>query len=147
MKWILPVLLLLSVVGAAQQLPDAPMPSSETAQTSTRLFEPIPHARVMDKRFFFAESAIAASLALDAYSTAAMNRGCHETNKVLGRHPSNGAVAAYMGAQFVGTSAVTYAMKKRFGDRWHGLTWLIPTLYVSADHARAGMYNYAIGCE
>jgi hypothetical protein len=146
MKRILPVFMFLSMMCAAQ-LPDAPAPQPERPQTARRLFEPTPSARVMDKRFFFAESAIAASLALDAYSTAAMNRRCHETNATLGKHPSNGAIAAYMGAQFVGTSAITYAMKKRFGDRWHSLTWLVPTLYVSADHARAGVYNYAIGCE
>jgi hypothetical protein len=106
-----------------------------------------PKAKIVDKKFIAMESYLAASITFDAYSTVAMRSSCHETNPFLGPHPSTGAVAGFMVAQFIGGSALSYLGKKYFANRLHGLGWIAPSFYLSTDHLRAGIHNYTVGCE
>jgi hypothetical protein len=132
----------------AAQVPDAPKPQEMAAAPVANLVQlENSRPRIVDRKFMAMEGIMAASLALDAYSTAAMNKHCHETNPILGQHPSNGATAAFMAAQLAGASALQYATKRMLGDRWHGLAWMGPSAYFALDHGRAGVHNYVAGCE
>lgn len=151
MRALVPLLLLSCIAGAQTQLPQAPAPSTNDAPVPKNFiipeFKEAPN-RIWDKKLIFTEAFAGAAIAFDAYSTVNMHKPCVETNRILGAHPSPGAVAGLFGGQFAGTMLISYYAKKHVGNRkWAHALWMAPTLYIGADHLKGGIHNYAIGCE
>ncbi|MEO8724694.1 MAG: hypothetical protein ABI383_01105 [Acidobacteriaceae bacterium] len=125
------VMLMLAFAGLSMaQLPEAP-----AARVTT-----------IDRKFVVVESALAVSLALDAYTTIERSGDCYETDSMLGQHPSTAKVTVFMASQMVGMSAISYLLKKKLGGRMHGAAWLAPSIYAAAGHGEAGIRNVARGC-
>lgn len=123
-------MLMCAVACSAKELPDAPKP------------------KVIDRNFLVAMSALGASKAVDGFTSANLQSGCHENNFVLGRHPSDGQLAGYFVATYAIEVATAYAVK-RFGvhHRWARHLWLIEparqtTLHIYWSVKNEGCHAY-----
>jgi len=144
--------LLLSSLCLAQTSLGPAAPESNEAAVAKKLriadFPAAPQPKVWDKKLVLTETLTATAIAFDAYTTVNMHKPCVETNRILGAHPSGAAVSGLFGGQFAATMLINYYAKKSFGNRkWAHAFWMLPTLYVAADHLKGGINNYAIGCE
>jgi len=69
---------------------------------------------------------------------------CTESNRSLGRTPSDGRITGYFAAWTGGEVAATYLVKKltqRFKPRWAHEAWRGPVTYLSVYHAFWGFHN------
>lgn len=128
MKRTLAALFILTRLGLAQQLPDAPyMRATEVHNYPVHESrEAREHVRILDKSFFTIHGIYAGSLATDLYFTnLGVSHGCEEASSNLGPYPSTGRIIGTGLAEFGGVLALDAGMKalarNKKMPRWFGV--------------------------
>ena len=120
--------------------------------------KPALQMRTADGTFWLHSAAFAGSMALDAWSTSRLVNFyrknvnspievpgiCTETNRSLGRTPTDARIAGYFAAWTGGEVAATYLLKKvtwHFKPQWARESWRAPMTYFTALHGFWGLRN------
>ena len=143
-------MLIVSLAAAparANELPDMPKPKADATNFVERktVFpaKPAVKERTASKSFFAVVGTLGASSAADWLTTSqTLERGNHETNGVLGPHPSNGQIAAFGAGYYAGEITLAYFVKK-FGEHhhWSRHLWLIEPSYSTTVHIVNAAHN------
>jgi hypothetical protein len=113
-----------------QQLPDAP-------------------SKIMDKKFITLTAFNAVGTALDAYTTIDLIGGNNRCvaeggNPMLyGKNPGAARVTLLMGAEWVGSVAASYELKRHHAKLFGIPLWVVPQA-ANAGHLRDGIHNVVI---